>query len=72
VFSGTNPQIFERIRSGLVPDFAQVCPNRSPALADFFRDALHRTPSRRPATARELRRRLEAVRESLSTARPAP
>jgi hypothetical protein len=65
VFSGTNAQIFERIRSGLVPDFAQVCPGHSPALADFFRDALHRTPSRRPATARDLKRRLEIVRESL-------
>ena len=65
VFSGTNSQIFERIRSGLVPDFAQVCPGRSRALADFFREALHRTPSRRPVTARDLRRRLEAVRESL-------
>jgi hypothetical protein len=65
VFSGTNTQIFERIRSGLVPDFAQVCPGRSPALADFFRDALHRTLSRRPATARDLKRRLEMVRESL-------
>jgi hypothetical protein len=41
-----------------VPDFAQVCPGRAPALADFFRDALHRTPSRRPATAHDLRRRL--------------
>ena len=66
VFSGTNSQILERIRSGLVPDFAQVCPNRSPALADFFRDALHRTPSRRPATARDLKRRLEIVRENLT------
>jgi hypothetical protein len=66
VFSGTNPQVLERIRSGLVPDFAQVCPKRSPALADFFRDALHRTLSRRPATARDLRRRLEIVRESLT------
>ena len=66
VFSGTNSQILERIRSGLVPDFAQVCPNRSPALADFFRDSLHRTPSRRPATARDLKRRLEIVRENLT------
>jgi serine/threonine protein kinase len=65
VFSGTNSQIFDRIRSGLVPDFAQVCPGRSAALADFFRDALHRTPSRRPATARDLQRRLEMVRDSL-------
>ncbi|MBW8874571.1 MAG: protein kinase [Acidobacteria bacterium] len=65
VFSGTNAQIVERIRSGRVPDFAQVCPGRAPALADFFRDALHRTPSRRPATAHDLRRRLETVRQSL-------
>ena len=65
VFSGTNAQIVERIRAGRVPDFAQVCPGRAPALADFFRDALHRTPSRRPATAQELRRRLETVRQSL-------
>ncbi|MFY9823151.1 MAG: serine/threonine-protein kinase [Thermoanaerobaculia bacterium] len=72
VFGGTNAQIFERIRSGMVPDFAQVCPGRSPALGDFFRDALHRAPSRRPATARDLRRRLEAVRESLNTAPPSP
>ena len=65
VFSGTNEQVFERIRAGRVPDFAQVCPGQSPALAAFFRDALHRTPSRRPATAHDLRRRLEEVRASL-------
>ncbi|HEX3556134.1 MAG TPA: serine/threonine-protein kinase [Thermoanaerobaculia bacterium] len=65
VFGGTNAQIVERIRSGRVPDFAQVCPGRAPTLADFFRAALHRNPSRRPATAHDLRRRLEAVRQSL-------
>ncbi len=65
MFSGTNEQIAERIRVGRVPDFAQVCPDHGPALAGFFRDALHRTPSRRPATASDLRRRLEEVRASL-------
>jgi eukaryotic-like serine/threonine-protein kinase len=65
VFSGTNEQVVERIRAGRVPDFAQVCPGQSPALAAFFRDALHRTPSRRPATAHDLRRRLAEVRANL-------
>ncbi|HEX4965428.1 MAG TPA: serine/threonine-protein kinase [Thermoanaerobaculia bacterium] len=65
VFGGTSSQVVARIRSGRVPDFAQVCPGRSPVLAGFFRDALHPTLSRRPATAQELRRRLEAVREEL-------
>jgi hypothetical protein len=65
VFSGTNEQVAERIRAGRVPDFAQVCPDHGPALAGFFRDALHRTPSRRPATACDLRRWLQEVRASL-------
>jgi serine/threonine protein kinase len=65
VFSGTNEQVAERVRSGRVPDFAQVCPGHGPALASFFREALHRTPSRRPATACELRRRLQEVLVSL-------
>ncbi|MEA2603980.1 MAG: eukaryotic-like serine/threonine-protein kinase [Acidobacteriota bacterium] len=65
VFSGTNEQVAERVRSGRVPDFAQVCPGHGPALAGFFREALHRTPSRRPATACELRRRLQEVRANL-------
>jgi eukaryotic-like serine/threonine-protein kinase len=66
VFSGTDQQIMERIRSGRVPDFSQVCPQHPEALGWFFREALHRSPSRRPATAHELRRRLEAVREELA------
>jgi serine/threonine protein kinase len=65
VFSGTNAQVAERIRAGRVPDFAQICPDHGPALAGFFRDALHRTPSRRPATAHDLRRRLAEVRANL-------
>jgi protein kinase-like protein/GAF domain-containing protein len=65
IFSGTDQQVVERIRSGRVPDFSQVCPEHPPALGEFFREALHRSPSRRPTTADELRRRLERVREEL-------
>jgi protein kinase-like protein/GAF domain-containing protein len=65
VFAGTDPQIVERVRSGRVPDFFQVCPEYDAGLGEFFREALHRSPSRRPANAWELRRRLEAVRERL-------
>jgi len=65
VFSGTDPQILERVRSGRVPEFAQVCPEHDGDLGEFFRQALHRSPSRRPASACELRRRLEEVRAKL-------
>jgi serine/threonine-protein kinase len=63
VFGGTDQQVMDRIRSGRAPEFSQICPEQSPALGAFFREALHRSPSHRPATAHELRRRLEAIRE---------
>ncbi len=65
VFAGPQQQVLARIRSGLVPDFSQVLPEYEGALGDFFRSALHRSPARRPATADEMRRRLEEVRDSL-------
>jgi hypothetical protein len=65
VFSGTDPQILERVRSGRVPEFAQVCPQHDGNLGEFFRQALHRSLSRRPASACDLRRRLEEVRARL-------
>ena len=65
VFSGTDPQILERVRSGRVPEFAQVCPEHDGDLGEFFRQALHRSLSRRPASACDLRRRLEEVRAKL-------
>jgi hypothetical protein len=65
VFSGADHQVVDRIRSGRVPDFSQVCPQHPEALGEFFREVLHRSLSRRPATAHELRRRLEGVREEL-------
>jgi hypothetical protein len=65
VFLGTDQQVVERIQSGRVPDFSQVCPEHPAFLGDFFREALHRSPALRPATAQELRRRLEAVRAKL-------
>jgi eukaryotic-like serine/threonine-protein kinase len=66
VFTGPQQQVLARIRSGSVPDFSQVLPEHDGVLGDFFRSALHRSPSRRPATAEEMRRRLEEVRERLS------
>jgi len=65
IFTGPQQQVLARIRSGSVPDFSQVLPEHDGVLGDFFRSALHRSPSRRPATAEEMRRRLEEVRERL-------
>ena len=68
VFSGTSQQVIDRIRSGRVPDFAQiedVQPEHDATLGEFFRDALHRSPARRPTSAEEMKARLEAVREAL-------
>ena len=65
VFLGTDAQVVERIQSGRVPDFSQVCPEHPAALGELFREALHRSPDRRPATAQELRQRLEAVRKEI-------
>jgi GAF domain-containing protein len=65
VFTGPQQQVLARIRSGVVPDFSQVLPEHDGVLGDFFRSALHRSPFRRPATAEEMRRRLEEVRGRL-------
>jgi hypothetical protein len=65
VFAGPQQQVLARIRSGLVPDFSQVLPEHDGVLGDFFRAALHRSPARRPATAEEMRDRLEEVRGRL-------
>ncbi|HEY4592492.1 MAG TPA: hypothetical protein VIJ61_08800, partial [Thermoanaerobaculia bacterium] len=65
VFTGPQQQVLARIRSGSVPDFSQVLPEHDGDLGDFFRSALHRSQSRRPASAEEMRRRLEEVRERL-------
>ncbi|HEY4574498.1 MAG TPA: serine/threonine-protein kinase [Thermoanaerobaculia bacterium] len=65
VFTGPQQQVLARIRSGSVPDFSQVLPEHDGVLGDFFRSALHRSPSRRPASAEEMRRRLEEVRGRL-------
>lgn len=66
VFGAGDPhQITTRIRLGRVPDFAQVCPEYDPTLADFFRTALHKSTGRRPGTAQELRQMLLGVRTKL-------
>jgi hypothetical protein len=63
--TGDVRQIMTRIRLGRVPDFAQVCPEYDGALGHFFRAALHRSVSRRPATALELKRLLVEVRSRI-------
>lgn len=66
LFAGTNAkQVMARIQLGRMPDLEQTHPGADPVLADFFRCALHRSLARRPATARELRARLESVRAHL-------
>jgi eukaryotic-like serine/threonine-protein kinase len=66
VFSGDAKQVMARIRMGRVPELSQVLPGLDESLEDFFRTALHKAPARRPATALEFKRRLEAVRGRLA------
>jgi hypothetical protein len=65
VFAGNQQQVVGRIRSGVVPDFSQVCPEHDGTLGEFFREALHRSAARRPASAEAMRQRLEEVRAAL-------
>jgi hypothetical protein len=63
IFSGGDMhQLMTRIRAGRVPDFSQTCPEHDEELGEFFRAALHKTITRRPASAREFRERLAATR----------
>jgi hypothetical protein len=63
IFTGGDMhQLMNRIRNGRVPDFAQTCPEHEELLGEFFRSALHKSITRRPASARELKERLVAVR----------
>ncbi|HYL06539.1 MAG TPA: protein kinase [Thermoanaerobaculia bacterium] len=63
--TGDVRKIMTRIRLGRVPDFAQVCPEHDETLGDFFRTALHKSATRRPATALELKQLLVEVRARL-------
>jgi eukaryotic-like serine/threonine-protein kinase len=67
VFAGGDmQQLMGRIRNGRVPDFSQACPEQDEMLGDFFRSALHKTITRRPASAREMKERLAALRPRLA------
>ncbi|HTG35780.1 MAG TPA: serine/threonine-protein kinase [Thermoanaerobaculia bacterium] len=67
IFSGGDMhQLMTRIRGGRVPDFSQTCPEHDERLGEFFRAALHKTITRRPASAREFRERLAAIRSRFS------
>ncbi|HEY9421130.1 MAG TPA: protein kinase [Thermoanaerobaculia bacterium] len=65
IFSGTPRQVVERIRAGRIPDFSQVCPEHGETLGALFRDLLNPSLTLRPATAEEMRERLEEVRGEL-------
>jgi hypothetical protein len=63
---GETKMIVARIRQGRAPDFTQVFPPADPRLAELFRSLLHKQPSRRPASAFELRDRLVDLRTYLN------
>ena len=66
VFGGDPKQVMARIKQGRVPDLALVLPDADEGLADLFRSALHKNRARRPATALELKQKLEALRTRLA------
>ena len=67
IFTGGDmQQLMNRIRHGRVPDFSQACPEHDGLLGDFFRSALHKTVSRRPASARDFKEQLAALRPRLA------
>lgn len=66
VFSGENDrQVSVRIQLVRVPDLTTEQPDAPQALAELFRNALHRAKTRRPTSAHELGRRLAEVRAQL-------
>jgi hypothetical protein len=58
---GKVPETMQRIQRADVPALATVLGNCPPPLGRFFGEALHRDHARRPRTAAELGRRLEAL-----------
>jgi hypothetical protein len=62
VFGGDAKQVMARIKLGRVPELSQVLPEADEELAELFRTALHKNPTRRPGSARELRQKLETLR----------
>lgn len=64
----TLAETLQCVSRGIVPDIRQEAPSCPECLAQFFRQALARNPSRRPRTARDLRSRLEQLEQSLAAA----
>jgi serine/threonine-protein kinase len=62
--------MIEQIRAARVPDLRAYLPGSPPALDALFRVLLAREPASRPATARELRVRLLALRRALGGGPP--
>ncbi|HET6579773.1 MAG TPA: serine/threonine-protein kinase [Gemmatimonadales bacterium] len=77
--AGTNPmqgtaraQTVSNVLLEEVPDIRRYAPSCPAAVADFFREALHRDPHRRPLTGRALARRLRALQEQYQVAPAGP
>lgn len=77
--AGTNPmqgdvraQTVSNVLFEEVPDIRRYAPSCPPAVAEFFREALHRDPNRRPPSGRALARRLRGLREQLEPSPAAP
>jgi hypothetical protein len=67
---GESRQLMMRIKSGRVPELAQVLPEYDGPLGDFFRNALHKNRARRPGSAREMRHQLIELRPRLPPGPP--
>jgi Protein kinase domain/GAF domain len=62
VFGGDAKQVMARIKLGRVPELSQLLPDADEQMTELFRTTLHKNPARRPATARALKEKLEALR----------
>ena len=66
LFVGEPAQLMARIRSAKLPEVATGSPHDA-ALNELFHRLLHRSRARRPATAAELGKQLQALRGRLGT-----
>jgi len=69
--TGDRASTLDRIRRALVPPVRTLRPECPEPLEQLLKRALDRDPVRRPASARELRRELIAVRHELASVEPA-
>jgi hypothetical protein len=61
----TAGETMERIGLGRIPDLRELLPGLPESIAQFFQDALHLDPARRPPSARGMKARLQLLRAEL-------